>query len=458
MRQESEARGVVTTSDLGSADVCVVNTCTVTNAADAEAKRFVRRVKRQNPQARIVVAGCSAVLREREYAEMDGVACVVAGHDPLQVATAVAGAGAPRGALVQLGMNRGLDGSHLEPIAAGILDRREGATRGWLKVQDGCDRKCSFCATRLARGASRSRPPGEIIAEARVLSRHHPELVLTGIHIGHYGRDLEGPITLSVLLARLLDEVPDVRFRVGSVEATEIDELLLDLIRTSGGRVAPHLHMPLQSGADPVLRRMKRWHTREAYRTRAFQVAEAVPRIGLGADIITGFPGETDADHEETVALVEELPFTYLHVFPFSPKDGTLASALPNPVPQRVAGERSRELRSLAQEKNRRYRQSRVGEASVVTLEAQGRRALTGDYLRVNVKVGLNAGLNADTSAGVNVDVDVAGVGVEALRRLHSGVLRGDADDLYIELALASTPSWAASSMESPSYSHVSSE
>ena len=456
MRQESEARGVVTTNDLGSADVCVVNTCTVTNAADAEAKRFVRRVKRQNPQARIVVAGCSAVLREREYAEMEGVACVVPGHDPLQVATAVAGA--PRGALVQLGMSRGLDGSHLEPIAAGILDRREGATRGWLKVQDGCDRKCSFCATRLARGASRSRPPGEIIAEARVLSRHHPELVLTGIHIGHYGRDLEGPITLSVLLARLLDEVPDVRFRVGSVEATEIDELLLDLIRTSGGRVAPHLHMPLQSGADPVLRRMKRWHTREAYRTRAFQVAEAVPRIGLGADIITGFPGETDADHEETVALVEELPFTYLHVFPFSPKDGTLASALPNPVPQRVAGERSRELRSLAQEKNRRYRQSRAGEVSVVTLEAQGRRALTGDYLRVNVKVGLNVGLNADTSAGVNVDVDVAGVGVEALRRLHSGVLRGDADDLYIELALASTPSWAASSMESPSYSHVSSE
>ena len=453
MRQESEARGVVTTNDLGSADVCVVNTCTVTNAADAEAKRFVRRVKRQNPQARIVVAGCSAVLREREYAEMDGVACVVAGHDPLQVATAVAGAGAPRGALVQLGMNRGLDGSHLEPIAAGILDRREGATRGWLKVQDGCDRKCSFCATRLARGASRSRPPGDIIAEARALSRHHPELVLTGIHIGHYGRDLEDPITLSVLLARLLDAVPDVRFRVGSVEATEIDELLLDLIRTSGGRVAPHLHMPLQSGADPVLRRMKRWHTREAYRTRAFQVAEAVPRIGLGADIITGFPGETDADHEETVALVEELPFTYLHVFPFSPKDGTLASALPNPVPQRVTGERSRELRSLAQEKNRRYRQSRAGEVSVVTLEAQGRRALTGDYLRVNVKVGLNA----DTSAGVNVDVDVAGVGVEALRRLHSGVLRGDADDLYIELALASTPSWAASSMESPSYSHVSS-
>ena len=441
MRQESQARGIVTTNDVDSADVCVVNTCTVTNAADAEARRFIRRLKRENPQTRVVVAGCSAVLRNREYSEMEGVAYVVPGHDPLQVAAAVAGAVEARdplpGALIQLGMNPGLDRSSLEPIATAILDRREGATRGWLKVQDGCDRKCSFCATRLARGASRSRLPGDIILEARELSRHHPELVLTGIHIGHYGRDLEGPTTLSVLLARLLDAVPDVRFRVGSVEATEIDDFLLHLIRTSGGRVAPHVHMPLQSGADPVLRRMKRWHTREAYRTRAFEVADAVPRIGLGADIITGFPGETDADHEDTVRLVEELPFTYLHVFPFSPKDGTAASVLPDPVPQRVAGERSRELRGLVQEKHRRYRESRSGEASVVTLEAQGRRALTGDYLRVNVGV------------KVNVDLD--------MKRLHSGILRGKGDDLYVELPLAGSLTTAASGMESPSFSYVSS-
>ena len=267
MRQELQARGVVATANLGSADVCVVNTCTVTNAADAEAKRFVRRIKRESPRTQIVVAGCSAVLRTGEYTEMNGVASVVPGHDPVQVAAAVVGAvvgaGPPPRALLQLGMDRGLDGSHLEPIGAAILDRREGATRGWLKVQDGCDRKCAFCATRLARGASRSRSAGDIILEARMLSRHHPELVLTGIHIGHYGRDLEGPITLSMLLARLLDAVPDVRFRLGSIEATEIDELLLELLRSSGGRVAPHLHMPLQSGADPVLRRMKRWHTRE---------------------------------------------------------------------------------------------------------------------------------------------------------------------------------------------------
>jgi threonylcarbamoyladenosine tRNA methylthiotransferase MtaB len=190
---------------------------------------------------------------------------------------------------------------------------------------------------------------------------------------------------------------------------------------------------------------MKRWHTRKAYRARAFQVAEVVGRIGLGADIITGFPGETAVDHQETMRLVEELPFTYLHVFPFSPKDGTVASALPDPVPQRVAGERSRELRALAQEKQRRYRTSRAGEASLVTLENQGRRALTGDYLRVDV----------------DVDVDVAGVGagVEACKRLHSGVLRGSGDDLYVELDGASVPqrARAASGMESPPRSHVSS-
>jgi threonylcarbamoyladenosine tRNA methylthiotransferase MtaB len=184
---------------------------------------------------------------------------------------------------------------------------------------------------------------------------------------------------------------------------------------------------------------MKRWHTREAYRARTFQVADVVGRIGLGADIITGFPGETDADHRDTMRLVEELPFTYLHVFPFSPKDGTAASALPNPVPQRVAGERSRELRSLAQEKQQRYRASRAGEVSLVTLEAQGRRALTGDYLRVNV--------------------DPAGAGAQACERLHSGVLRGRGDDLYVEIDVTGVPrkSWAASGMESPAHSHVSS-
>ncbi len=388
MRQEAEARGALTVGSADEADVVVLNTCTVTNQADADARRMVRRLRRRHPDARIVVAGCSAALKGPDYEAM-GVAGVVRGHDPVAVASSIdAGRTRPSDptVLVQLADRRSLDRVDVEPVGAELLSRRHGATRGWLKIQDGCDRRCAFCATRLARGASRSRPPDEVVAEARMLARHHPELVLTGIHIGHYGLDLADPIPLSKLLARLLDEVPSVRFRLGSIEATEIDDLLLDLLATSGGRVAPHLHMPLQSGADPVLRRMRRWHTREQYRARALDIRDRMPVLGLGADVITGFPGETDADHRQTMALVDEVAFTYLHVFPFSPRDDTVAAELQleMPVPQRVAGERSRELRERVHEKGLRYRLSRAGQAAEVVIE-DGGKALTGDYLRVRV-------------------------------------------------------------------------
>ena len=427
MRQELEARGARTVEGDSPADICVVNTCTVTNAADAEARRFIRRLRRERPEARVIVAGCSAALRTAEYEAMDGVEAVVPGHDPLELAGAVVSL---QPALVQLGTRRGLDRLDLEPVGASVLTRREGATRGWLKIQDGCDRHCSFCATRLARGVSRSRLPDEVIREASVLSGPHPELVITGIHIGHYGRDLDDALTLSELLTRLLDRVPDVRFRLGSIEATEVDDLLLGLMVTSGGRVAPHLHMPLQSGADAVLRRMRRWHTRETYRARTLEIASRLSRLGLGADVIAGFPGETSQDHEDTMRLVEELPYTYLHVFPYSPKDGTEAAELPSPVPQRIAGERSRELRTLAQQKGNCYRSARSGESAQVTLEAGGQVALTGDYLRV----------------------DATGAEALHLGRLYGGRLRGSGQDLYIEI----DPS-ASSDMDLSLRSHLSS-
>ena len=406
MRQELEARGTATTQDHAQADVCVVNTCTVTNQADAEARRFVRRLRRESPHARIVVAGCSAALRAPYYGAMEEVEEVVPGHDPVAVAQAVNHA-LPN--LVQLGIRRSLDRLDVEPVGGEILTRRVGATRGWLKIQDGCDRKCSFCATRLARGVSRSREPGQVMAEARTLARCHPELVLTGIHIGHYGRDLDPHTTLAALLEQLLATVPDVRFRLGSIEASEIDNPLLDLLATSGHRIAPHLHMPLQSGSDSVLRGMSRWHTREAYRARALEIAGRVTPLGMGADVITGFPGETEDDHAQTRALIEELPFTYLHVFPFSPRDGTTAAAMPGPVPQRIAAERSRELRALAQTRGHEYRESRVGGRAVVVLEGSAGSALTEDYLRVRV----------------------VGDGQPPQDTLHPAVLEGNGDDLY---------------------------
>jgi threonylcarbamoyladenosine tRNA methylthiotransferase MtaB len=405
MRQEAEARGATAVAAWSEADVCVVNTCTVTNQADAEARRFLRRLRRENPGAGLVVAGCSAALRAREYRAMDGVAGVVEGHDPVAVAGALAAA-----VPVPLGMDVPLDRIHTEPVGGELLRHRAGAARAWLKVQDGCDRKCSFCATRLARGASRSRGPREVIAEARALAATHPELVITGIHIGHYGRDLDGDWTLSRLVAALLEALPGVRFRMGSVEATEVDDALIDLMETSRGWLAPHLHMPLQSGSDSVLRRMRRWHTREQYRRRVWRIVDRMDVAGLGADIITGFPGETQEDHDRTLALVEELPFTYLHVFPFSPRPGTVAADFSSPVPQRVAGERGRELRELGHEKGRAYRASRLGQPARAVLEGDGDTALTGDYLRVDVLGGAKPGPGG----------------------FARGTLQGEADHLYI--------------------------
>ncbi len=386
MREALEARGIASAraDNPGAADLCVVNTCTVTNQADADARRFVRRARRENPGVQIVVAGCSAALQPETYRALAGVVAVVEGHDAGAVAAAVSGPGG-RG-LVQLGSAKALDRTDWESVGATVLRRRAGATRGWLKIQDGCDRKCAFCATRLARGASRSRGPDEIVEEARALALHHPELVITGVHIGHYGRDLPRPSGLAKLVHRLLLDVPDVRFRLGSIEATEVDDHLLELLGGSGGRLAPHLHMPLQSGADPVLRRMRRWHTRDMYRTRALEIAARVRPIGLGADVIAGFPGETVQDHEDTRLLIEELPFTYLHVFPYSPREGTAAASLPDPVPSSMARERAGELRSLAEAKGAAYARSRGGDPVQVVLEGTRGSALTGDYLRVGVE------------------------------------------------------------------------
>lgn len=374
-RQELQARGAEVAETPEDADVCVLNTCTVTNQADAVARKAIRKLRRDHPELKIVVAGCSAALRPDEYAAMPEVDEVVRGHDPDHVVGAVA-AHAP------------LLDVHEEPIGGALLQKNARGTRAWLKIQDGCDRRCSFCATKIARGASRSRQPDEIIAEAQLIAAHHPEIVLTGVHIGHYGYDLNPrgskPHTLSKLVARLLDEVPGARLRLGSVEATEIDDLMVELLISSQGQLVPHLHVPMQSGSDPVLRAMRRWHSREDYRSRMLHIASQLGYLGFGADVIVGFPGESDAHHAETRALIEELPFTYLHVFPYSVRDDTHAATLPGRVPGDVAAERSRELRELVQHKGEVYRSGRVGQAAQIVVEEQS-VGITEDYLRVRL-------------------------------------------------------------------------
>ena len=371
MRQELELGGAHTVQRPGDADALIVNTCTVTNQADADARRLVRRLRRDNPGARILVAGCSAALREDDYRGMPEVDGVVPGQNPRAVAEQVAALD------VALQLPSSTDGPLL---------RNARGTRAWLKVQDGCDRKCSFCATRLARGASVSRPVAQVVEEARALARVHPELVITGIHIGHYGRDLEPRATLAALCARLLQAVP-ARIRLSSIEATEVDDALLELLAGSGRRLAPHLHVPLQSGSDKVLRLMRRWHTRAAYRKRVLAIADRMGPLGLGADIIVGFPGEGEAEFEETRALVEELPYTYLHVFPYSVRPGTAAASLPDRVPGDIAAARSRVLREMALDKKERYQRRRAGTPADIVVEGTSARiaGVTGDYLRARI-------------------------------------------------------------------------
>ena len=316
--------------------------------------------------------GCAAARDgpSGAIAALPGVRAVVGGADPAAVLRA-AGYRAPR----------------VDPV----LRRFPSSSRGWLKIQDGCDEHCTFCATTIARGANRSRPVAELIAEATALAEFHAELVITGIHIGTYGRDRTTDngerSTLGELLEALICAVPEVRFRLSSIEATEVDDTLARLLIEAPRHLASHLHAPLQSGSNRVLKRMGRhWYTAESYGARLEWLAARLPVFGLGADVIAGFPGEAAADHEATLALIAALPFTYLHVFPFSERPGTAATRLTDQVPPPVVRERAKEIRHLGDVKTTTYRGKRGGQRAdgVVSGHAAGRlEMLTQDYLSV---------------------------------------------------------------------------
>ena len=367
VRQRLEAAGCTVVEHADEAEAAVINSCTVTHVGEAKMRTFVRSLARRRPGLRTVVMGCAAALDDGRIAALPSVAAVVGGADP----AAVAGA---------LGLASGPD-----ELLAGFRS----SSRAWLKVQDGCDEHCTFCATTLARGDNRSREPGAIVDEARLLGRRHAEIVLTGVHIGTYGRDLDPSWTLGRLAERLVADVDGVRFRLSSVEATEVDGALERLMREAPDRLAPHLHAPLQSGSDRVLRRMGRhWYTAGAYRERVERLVEQVAPLGLGADVIVGFPGESDRDHRATVDLIEALPFTYLHVFPYSPRAGTAAPRLGRPPAPEVVRERSAELRALAGHKAAAHRARRSGGLADLVLEARQAgvvQALSEDYLGVEV-------------------------------------------------------------------------
>lgn len=364
--------GLDVVAEVADADVAIVNSCAVTADAEADLRQAVRRAARAQPGLRTIVTGCAAARSAATIAALPSVTDVIAGADLPALAAA-------------LDLGPGI----VPPVAT-----RQDGVRALLRVQDGCDEHCTFCATTLARGANRSRTADTLVAEATALAEHHAEIVLTGVHVGTWGRDLGG--SLGQLLERLVRDVPRVRFRLASVEATEVDARLAELLRDATGRVCPYLHAPLQSGSDGVLRRMGRhWYDAASYREATFRLTDGRSVFGLGADVMSGFPGETDADHEATMALVRDLPFTHLHVFPFSPRPGTAAPRLRDAVAPAVARARAAELRALGEAKAAAYRAARAGTSAdlVVMATAPSAMGLSEDYLRVPLReTGLRRG------------------------------------------------------------------
>jgi len=364
---EADGHAVVTSVD--DADVAVFNSCAVTADAEADLRQSVRRAAKQRPALRTLVMGCAAALDDSRIEALKArslptVQHVIAGADLPAIAAAL----------------------DLSPVAASVLTRAQAGTRALLRIQDGCDEHCTFCATTLARGANRSRAADDLVREATSLGERHAEIVITGIHIGTYGADIGS--SLGALMQRLVRDVPRVRFRLSSIEATEIDEALRELLTGAPDRLTPHIHAPLQSGSDRLLKRMGRhWYTARTYGGAVERLAGDMSILGLGADVITGFPGESEDDHASTMSLITGLPFTYLHVFPYSQRPGTAAERLPNPVSGSMARDRAAELRGLADEKAATYRARRTGgPADVIALgDAAHRSGLTGDYLDVKI-------------------------------------------------------------------------
>jgi threonylcarbamoyladenosine tRNA methylthiotransferase MtaB len=347
------------------ADVAVFNSCAVTAQAEADLRQSVRRASRANGALRSVVTGCAASLDRGAIRSLPTVSHVVPGADLASIAAAL---DLPASA------------------ASGVATRAQDTARAVLRIQDGCDEHCTFCVTRIARGPARSRTVEALVAEARVLSERHAEIVLTGIHIGSWG--VERGEALSVLVEILVRQVPGARFRLSSLEATEVDPRLAGLLRSDNGRVMPHLHAPLQSGSDRILRRMGRhWYTARAYADAISALVRDRDVFGLGADVICGFPGETEEDHDATLSLIEQLPFTYLHVFPFSSRPGTPADRLGPAVPESVIERRTGELREIAARKARAYRARRIGGVADAIVTRGGSRCegVTEDFLTLRI-------------------------------------------------------------------------
>ena len=375
-----EQGGFVAVKQQTEADLVVLNTCTVTHAADLDARRAIRSVHRDHPEAEILVTGCYAQRAPDELADLEGVRWVIGNSHKTHIAEIVS---APRekyhGQVLVSDMS-GVTGFLANPVRDACEDR----TRPNLKVQDGCGNRCSFCIIPSVRGRSRSAGLESVLEQVRDLAERYCEVVLSGINLGRWGRDLPGHLRFVDLVTAILQRTKLRRLRISSVEPMDWTPVLLELVANEP-RVAKHVHLPLQSGCDAVLKRMFRKYRTRHYASRLEMARRLMPDAALGADVMTGFPGETEAEFEESMRFVEQRPFTYLHVFTYSERPGTLAAEQGQPVPIEVRRERTRMLRQLSDRKSLEFRRRMIGKTlSAVTLD-QAYVALTSNFLKVQM-------------------------------------------------------------------------
>jgi threonylcarbamoyladenosine tRNA methylthiotransferase MtaB len=408
LERQFEERGLTRADAPKQASVVIINSCTVTAAADQDARAAIRRVRRQNPEAQIVVTGCYAQRAPEEVAALPGVSFVVGNSHKHQLAEITLRAETATTSFIPIhsltpDRERPIYVSdifaHTELIAAPVFDAANERTRPNLKVQDGCDNRCSFCVIPYVRGQSRSLRRREIIREVKTLvDAGYREVVISGINLGRWGRDLAVGSQLSAfsddqrlesLIRDVLVETGLEKLRISSVEPMDWSDELISLMASSP-RIAKHAHVPMQSGSDAVLRRMHRKYRPWHYREKIEKIRDAMPEAAIGADVMVGFPGETEDEFEETRRMIEDLPFTYLHVFTYSARPGTPAAEMANQVPVQVARERNGVLRELAAKKKLHFMRSFVGmTVDAITLSADGREsteALTDNYLKLRLR------------------------------------------------------------------------
>lgn len=367
----------------GLSDTIVINSCAVTNEAVAQARQLIRKLKRERPGARIVVTGCAAQTQSGMFAEMTEVDRVVGNDDKMRGdAWRRARDAFDLGASEKIAVS---DIMAVKAMAPHLVDGyASGLPRVFVQVQNGCDHRCTFCIIPYGRGNSRSVPMGAVVDQVRALvARGHAEIVLTGVDLTSYGADLPGAPKLGMLTRQILRHVPELkRLRISSIDSIEADRDLLDAI-ADDARLMPHLHLSLQSGDDMILKRMKRRHSRQDAIAFCDQVRRLRPDIVFGADIIAGFPTETDAMFSRSLDLVEECGLTFLHVFPYSPRPGTPAARMPQVAGGAIKA-RAKQLRAAGEAALRRRLQAEIGATRDVLIESEG-QGRTEHYLPVAI-------------------------------------------------------------------------